>query len=359
MLIQQEVGILGFLITSNKILLQAKTEPGNVNGTQIAPTLQATASNLDCVHGGEKPHYADIFLDNQIPCLAKSIQSEQGSRFFRKFNQNMLIRIDRTFPTSNQYRWVHMDALFDLMDENFLINTDARSVLISCSWASLTGREPFSRHKDPFAKELNQSYHDDSSIAPIKEAIVSLRNNAHIPEIKKLTDLGDWEVGAFTIRPLKKGPYEIIQISVSAENREVTSWDQPILHSFGEGFAALVCGRRNGLVHFLFRCQIEAGLSNYVELGPSLVIEPGETQGLQQINDYKDYKILNAFKQSDEGGRFFKDISLYQLIDIGEITDVTTGDIWLTLGQIQKLIRQGGWFTNEARSVLSLLLKWI
>jgi len=46
---QPEIGVLGFLvkIIDNEWhwLLQAKAEPGNVNGVQAAPTVQATKSN--------------------------------------------------------------------------------------------------------------------------------------------------------------------------------------------------------------------------------------------------------------------------------------------------------------------------
>ena len=46
---QSEIGLLSFLVHKNHdgwwILAHAKVEPGNVNGAQLAPTIQATKSN--------------------------------------------------------------------------------------------------------------------------------------------------------------------------------------------------------------------------------------------------------------------------------------------------------------------------
>ena len=60
---QQEIGILGFIVAKSggqlAFLCQAKAEPGNIELVQLAPTLQATASNYQQIHGG----LAQPFLD--------------------------------------------------------------------------------------------------------------------------------------------------------------------------------------------------------------------------------------------------------------------------------------------------------
>ena len=54
-IVQNEIGILGIIknTKTNKYLLQAKVEPGNVNKIQISPTVQATKSNYSRIHGGK------------------------------------------------------------------------------------------------------------------------------------------------------------------------------------------------------------------------------------------------------------------------------------------------------------------
>ena len=54
-IVQNEIGILGIIknVKTNKYLLQAKVEPGNINKIQISPTVQATRSNYSRIHGGK------------------------------------------------------------------------------------------------------------------------------------------------------------------------------------------------------------------------------------------------------------------------------------------------------------------
>ena len=82
-IVQPEVGILGMLCSSIDgvlhFLMQLKIEPGNENGVQLAPTVQATKSNFSLVHGGELPNYLEFFLltRNSIT-ISYQYQSEQG-----------------------------------------------------------------------------------------------------------------------------------------------------------------------------------------------------------------------------------------------------------------------------------------
>ena len=58
-IVQNEIGILGIIknVKTNKYLLQAKVEPGNINKIQISPTVQATRSNYSRIHGGKLFHF--------------------------------------------------------------------------------------------------------------------------------------------------------------------------------------------------------------------------------------------------------------------------------------------------------------
>ena len=94
-IVQNEIGILGILknLKNNKYLLQAKVEPGNINKLQFSPTVQATKSNYNQVHGGKKVPYLDYFLN--IKKRFNHNQSEQGFRYFNKLNSNILIGIKK------------------------------------------------------------------------------------------------------------------------------------------------------------------------------------------------------------------------------------------------------------------------
>ena len=88
---QNEDGILGIIKNkeTQKYLLQAKVEPGNINKLQLAPTVQATKSNYSQVHGGSKVPYVEYFL--KLNKFNKYNQTEQGFRYLNKFNSNILL----------------------------------------------------------------------------------------------------------------------------------------------------------------------------------------------------------------------------------------------------------------------------
>lgn len=133
---QPEVGILGLLGQRRdgvlRFLMQAKLEPGNVNGVQLSPTVQATRSNYTRVHGGKLPPYTEHFLNTSTSeILADQMQSEQGSRFFQKKNRNVAIMIPDGVALERlpHFCWMTLRQLRALLDEPNLVNMDTRTVL--------------------------------------------------------------------------------------------------------------------------------------------------------------------------------------------------------------------------------------
>lgn len=135
---QPEVGILGIICQKRYgilyFLLQAKIEPGNVNKIQMSPTVQATRSNFTQVHGGKKPPYLNYFLDRQHKIIVDQLQSEQGARFLKKRNRNIIIEIneDDSIELMDNYCWLTLGQIKRLLKKDNIINMDTRTVL-SCT----------------------------------------------------------------------------------------------------------------------------------------------------------------------------------------------------------------------------------
>lgn len=355
---QREIGTLGFLIREVKqkkeILVQAKIEPGNSHIIQLAPTCQATRSNSLRVHGGKEPPFSHLFIKEHPQIISTTLQSEQGSRFFNKRNRNILALNFQKLSLPDSHQWISVDTILNLLSVDYLVNTDARSVLVSSPWVKLVNRIPFSRLKTTFASELAQSYKQKiktSQFEEMKKNLISIQQKEYPMQTIPLDQLINWKISKFGIEPLQKKPFRVRYLKIIAKNREVPEWDQPIIESYGEGRVDLVCGRIDGVLHFYFKIIIEQGLYNQAELSPTICVEPGE-------NKYPKAEILKSVLQSDEGGRFYQDTTRYRVIDIGQ-ADLTLPGYWLNLAQIQKLLLKNGWFTNEARSALSLLLYWL
>ena len=349
---QREVGTLGFIVRRREggidLLVQAKTEPGNVEIVQLAPSCQATASNRERIHGGDAPPYSEYFSGSMGKIISNSLQSEQGTRFFGKLNRNILVLDDHVEAKYDQHCWIPFHLFNQLLTEDFLVNTDARSVLCTTDWKLLAGRSPFPG-TDELSRELKSSFS-----APVRRDVVdnvfttlqALRIAAPKIETCALSRMPGWRFDADNPITMTDGQLSIRHVRVHAQTREVSDWDQPIFDNNFEQAINLDCGRANDLLQFAFRPCWEPGLRAIAELGPTAITIPPIFTSTGEV------KI--SVRQSDEGGRFFRDVAEYQIIDVGE-AQPAKGIIWLALSEIMALLPRGV-FNNEARSALSLLL---
>jgi oxidase EvaA len=385
LILQPEIGILGFLLRINsvdaEVLVQAKPEPGNIRLIQAAPTVQATESNYLRRHQGrETPLLSHFLLPAEGLVISDSLQSEQGTRFMGKYNRNMVVVApsNSSVPETEALRWFPIAQLLSQLCEDFQINTDARSVLATTDWAHLShpGR-PFARWRgaDCLGEALLRSFE-----SPEEQADVSLEIIIHRLErvrgaatfearIVSLDDLTDWEIDEAGLTSRRPGMFGIRYFSINTTQREVPQWDQPLAVMERLGEAILLCQERRGILHFLFRASGEIGFREKVQYGPTIQDlgcsspTPGDAGGpgdrVRELADRSMTLLTNL--QSDEGGRFFQCVSRYSilLIPSGEPVHMGQDYSWMTLGQIATLIRQRGVFSNEARSLVSMLLGFL
>ena len=126
-IVQPEIGFLGIICCKfdgvMHFLMQAKIEPGNINKIQISPTIQATKSNFTQKHGGAKPPYLEYFENAaKYEIVVDQIQSEQSSRFYKKRNRNIIIRVDEEVPVLPSHRWMTLAQIKQLMRVDNLVN---------------------------------------------------------------------------------------------------------------------------------------------------------------------------------------------------------------------------------------------
>ena len=383
---QPEIGILGFLVRPGRdttdFLVQAKPEPGNIGVVQAAPSVQATESNYRRRHHGRPTPFLEHFLSpRRGAVLSDSLQSEQGTRFLGKYNRNMIVTVPphAAVPEAPALRWSPLHELLPLLVRDFQINTDARSVLASAPWRLLAsaGAAPFRRWRGHggLGESLLNSYEAPEErhalpTAHVIERLQGLRRTADfVPTVVDLADLQHWEITDTAIAPTRRAAFTISHFSVSTTEREVTDWDQPLVASSPAARVALLGQERGGVLHFLFMARPELGFRERFQYGPSIQEVPGdalivpslEHQAARLVAVLAQSDTLLSARHSDEGGRFFRCTARYSIHLLpGDVT-IDLGDnlAWMTLGQIESLIPRPGFFSNEARSLISMMLAYV
>lgn len=134
MIKQKEGGILGIL--RKKIngtmyyLLHAKAEPGNPYKLQLSPTLQATFSNLKMAHEGKKPKFAEYFENPKEGTVVYSKWfAEDGGRLYLKSNRNMLVEVIDELEIPEDYIWLTMYQIKQLLKHDNLVNPHVRGII--------------------------------------------------------------------------------------------------------------------------------------------------------------------------------------------------------------------------------------
>ena len=114
-------------------LCQFKVEPGNYGKIHLAPTLQATFSNINRHHGGKKPDFSDYFTNTKNKkILIKKEILEDGGRFYKKRNIAIMIEINNAnkikLPSRN-FLWLSLFQIRKLMKDKIIINPHIKSIL--------------------------------------------------------------------------------------------------------------------------------------------------------------------------------------------------------------------------------------
>ena len=79
-----------------EFLLEAKTEPGDGDDIKFCPSYQATISNINKAHGGNKPKLSDIVLNSKgAELIFATSHNEEGGRFWKKTNYNLILLLNK------------------------------------------------------------------------------------------------------------------------------------------------------------------------------------------------------------------------------------------------------------------------
>ena len=382
---QPEIGFLGFIVKKINgvlhFLLQAKIEPGNLNIVQLSPTLQATRSNYMRVHNGITPKYLDYFTgEKKVKILVDQLQSEQGARFLQKRNRNIIVEVgeNEDLPVYDEFIWLTLRQIKELLGYPNVINMDTRTVISCIQFGSY-------REIDLKLLEVFQSYsgiHLDNKYSFLM-SVLNEENHLHdlqyiiswITALKfkyelqigkvPLEGISDWVFENGIIHHIQNKYFSVIGVSVQIGNREVTSWNQPMIKSAQDGLMGFLVKKINGIYHFLVQAKLEAGNFDIVEMAPTVQCLTGnyrkgkneyEIPYLDLFLNAEQENIWYSTYQSEEGGRFYHEQNLNMIVEVHDDfpVDVHENYCWMTLNQMLSFVTYNNYLNMAARSLISV-----
>ncbi len=368
---QPEIGILGILVKQfdgvPHYLMQLKAEPGNINGIQVSPTVQATRSNYTRVHGGNPVPYLDYFRERgRHRVIADVRQSEQGSWFLLKRNRNVVIEVAGAVPVLDGFHWLTIQEIHELLQIDDLVNMDARSVLSCLPFLDLMPATMALDRAEPVLSLIRSWSGDRRSVHDTAELLSWITDVRTVTDIEvrdaPLNRLPHWRYGTDVISHDTRRFFDVIGVRVEAGGREVGRWDQPMVAAKHVGLAAFVVASFDGVLHVLVGLRVEPGFADVAEIAPTVQCTPANLDHgdiarpafYDTVLDAPADRVLYDTMLSEEGGRFYQTRNRYMIVQVDEQIE-HPGFRWMTLHQLTELVRHSHYVAMQARTLLACM----
>ncbi len=117
--------------------VQAKLECGNHDIIELAPTVQCLTGNYRNSKDGVLPFLEYVLNVKKENVIFDTMQSEEGGRFFKEQNRNMLVMADETISDElpEHYIWMTFNQICEFLKFNNYFNIQARSLMAAIQFA--------------------------------------------------------------------------------------------------------------------------------------------------------------------------------------------------------------------------------
>lgn len=140
--------------------------------------------------------------------------------------------------------------------------------------------------------------------------------------------------------------------------------EQPVLIQDEIGYLGILCKEFNGVLYLLMQAKIEPGNVNKIQISPT--IQATKSNFTQKHGGkkpaYLDY-FLNADRhtiifdqiQSEQSSRFLGKRNRNIMIKVDEDVDALPSHMWMTIGQLKRLMKINNLVNMDTRTVLSCI----
>lgn len=147
----------------------------------------------------------------------------------------------------------------------------------------------------------------------------------------------------------------------------VSHWSQPIINQPEVGILGFISKKIDGVLHILAQAKMEPGNINLIQISPTVqATRSNFTQAhggrkpkyIEYFIDGGEKNILLDQLQSEQGARYLQKRNRNIIIQLPDDAHIETQDdfIWMTLGQLQKLIRHPNLVHLDCRSILGSIV---
>lgn len=344
-LLQSDIGTLGVIYTFIDgilhFLIQFQEEPGSLGPFQLFSTIQATKSNYSRVHGGNLPPYWEEFNNlSRNNILFEGILSEQGSRYFQKYNRNVIIYSDEVIKELDNFKWMTLGQLYNFHKIDNSIASCLRSVLSLMN--PLSDENPNLANSKNLNFLLNRNKDEYKVESRIQDNIKNFYDHK-TDTIEIRTELDTFSINA---------------VRVDIKGREVKSWSQPIVvedKNFDYYLFRIISEDK---IYYMWKLTIEPGYSFGFMYGPTILDtsylknENNLEEIIKKLNNVGTVKFNSSFVMSEEGGRFWRSTATHHIYDVFVNLRLLPEEfVVFDENETHKLI-EDGFLSIEARSLL-------
>ncbi|MEZ0094206.1 NDP-hexose 2,3-dehydratase family protein [Streptacidiphilus sp. EB129] len=158
--------------------------------------------------------------------------------------------------------------------------------------------------------------------------------------------------------------FTIEGLQVHLEPARVQDWNQPIIVQREIGILGILVKEFDGVLHCLMQAKMEPGNSNLVQLSPTVQATRSNYTGvhkgkaipyLEHFRAPRQGTVLVDSLQSEQSGWFLHKRNRNIVVETTEDIELLPDFAWLTLYQIQELLRLDNVVNMDARTVLSIM----
>ncbi len=343
MLYQPQGAFNGLLVHKSNdgifVMVQARIEPGNVGIGQYGPTVQSTPANYLRMHGGKATPFLEYFFEyrSDARLVSNSTQLDLGEIYYQKTKKLCFVETNELIPTSDQMIWVELSALFDLAQHDHLVNTDLRSMLGVFDWQAYGG--------------TNEEETAPAALANLYRCIGQQVNLSG--GITSIEALNGWHINDLGVADLGGSGVSVQMYKTHSTTREVESWVQPLMRIRHNAGFTLCIRESDGEKQVLIGVKTELGVDGGKVAMPSF----GCYTGTNDYNANHTLENLARVEQSEEGGRFYRSTSIYDVVHVVPDMPISKHQFWLTLSEFKQLLKTSNTVGIQLRCMASLILK--